>query len=221
MLYFIKFVICSERTRKQRLVKDIALDVDVRMPDSSIAKIVGLSKQLTNYRIKRLEKQKVIFSYYPVIDHTKLGLQLYRIALKLENLTKEKGQEMISYLKDHAGWMVSVLGNWDIWMAIYAKNEFEFMRFWNNFYEKYSTYVENRWISLMTKFLNFERSFIYPQKKNGDRNFTIGKHPKILPVDDIDLAILKELTKNARQTSLELSKRLTKLRELLNTGSKN
>ena len=186
----------------------LALDMDARASDSSIAKIVGLSKQLTNYRIKRLEKQEIVLSYYPVIDHTQLGLQLYRIALKLENLTKEKEQEMINYLKDHSAWMVSVLGNWDIWMAIYAKNEFEFMKFWNNFYEKYGAYIENRWISLMTKFLNFERSFIYPQKKNRDRKLIIGENPKILPLTTVDLTILKELTKNARQTSLELSKKI-------------
>ena len=186
----------------------LALDMDARAPDSSIAKIVGLSKQLTNYRIKRLENQEVILSYYTVIDHIKLWLQLYRIALKLENVTKEKEQEIISYLKNHTGWIVSVLGKWDIWMAIYAKNEFEFMKFWNCFYEKYGSYVENRWISLMTKFLNFERSFIYPQKKNRDKRFVIGENQKILLLNDVDLVILKELTKNARQTSLELSKKI-------------
>src|SRR3989338_7862774 len=89
----------------------IALDMDARKPDSSIAKIVGLSKQLTNYKIKRLEKLKLIESYYQVIDHTKLGLQLYRIALKLENVTKEKEHEILNYLKNHASWIVSVLGN--------------------------------------------------------------------------------------------------------------
>ncbi|MBU0456930.1 MAG: Lrp/AsnC family transcriptional regulator [Nanoarchaeota archaeon] len=186
----------------------LALDMDARKPDSSIAKIVGLSKQLTNYRIKRLEKLNIIESYYPVIDHTKLGLQLYRIALKLENVTKEQEQEIISYLKEKASWMVSVLGEYDIWMALYVKNEFDFMNFWKNFYEKYGYYVESRWISLMTKFLNFERSFIYPKKKNRDRKFILGENPEILTLDQIDSKILQELTKNARQTSLELSKKI-------------
>jgi len=186
----------------------LALDMDTRKPDSSIAKIVGLSKQLTNYRIKRLEKLKVIESYYPVIDHTKLGLQLYRIALKLENVTKEKEQEIITYLKDQASWMVLVLGEYDLWMALYAKNELDFMSFWNNFYEKYGYYVGSRWISLMTKFLNFERSFIYPKKKNRDKIFALGENPEILALDKIDLNILQELSKNARQTSLELSNKI-------------
>jgi len=186
----------------------LALDMDARKPDSSIAKIVGLSKQLTNYRIKRLEKLNIIESYYPVIDHTKLGLQLYRIALKLENVTKEKEQEIINHLKEKASWMVSILGEYDIWMALYVKNEFDFMNFWNSFYEKYGYYVESRWISLMTKFLNFERSFIYPKDKNRDRRLILGESPEILNLDQIDSNILQELTKNARQTSLELSKKI-------------
>ena len=186
----------------------LALDMDARKPDSAIAKIVGLSKQLTNYRIKRLEKQDIILSYYPVVDHTKLGLQLYRIAIKFENTTKEKEQEISEYLKKHASWIVSVLGEYDIWMAKYSKNEFEFMKFWNDFYENYGYYVKRRWISLVTKFINFERSFIYPEKMNRDRKIVLGESPEIIKLDKVDHQILKELTENARQTSLELSQKI-------------
>ncbi|MBI2147765.1 Lrp/AsnC family transcriptional regulator [Candidatus Woesearchaeota archaeon] len=192
--------------KDQRIL--LALDMDARKPDSSIAKIVGLSKQLANYRIKRLEKKNIIQSYYAVIDHTKLGLQLYRIALKLENATKEKEQEILNYLKEHASWIVTVLGPWDIWMALYTKDEYQFMEFWNNFYEKYGYYLENKWVSLMTKFLNFERSFIFPKKKNRARNFVLGETHSELTLDKIDVQILQELTKNARCTSLELAEKI-------------
>tara|TARA_Y100000310_G_C20613410_1_gene779254 strand:+ start:604 stop:1578 length:975 start_codon:yes stop_codon:yes gene_type:complete len=187
----------------------LALDMGARKTDSSIAKIVGLSKQLANYRIRRLEEGEIIKSYYPVIDHTKLGLQLYRIAIKLGNATKEKEQEIISYLKDNTSWMVSVLGEYDIWMSVYAKNEFEFMKQWNKFYDNYGYYVESRWISLMTNFSIFERSFIYPKSKNRDKKFVLGENPEIIKLDKIDLQILKELTKNARQTSLDMSKKIS------------
>ncbi len=186
----------------------LALDMDARRPDSSIAKIVGLSKQLANYRIKRLEKQKIIQSYYAVIDHTKLGMQLYRIALKLENATKEKEQEILNYLKEHASWIVTVLGPWDIWMALYTRDEYQFMDFWNKFYEKYGYYIENKWVSLITRFLNFEHSFIYPKKKNRTRKFVLGEKPSKINLDKIDTQILQELTKNARQTSLELAEKI-------------
>ena len=186
----------------------LALDMDARKPDTQISKIVGLSKQITNYRIKRLEKKQVIQAYYPVIDHTKLGLKLYRIALKLENATKEKEEEILNYLKQHASWITSVLGVWDISMGLYVKEEYGFMDFWNTFYEKYGFYVEKRWISLMTTFWNFERSFILPKKKNRNKQFILGEKPQLVKIDKIDEKIMIELTKNARQTTLEIAKKI-------------
>jgi DNA-binding Lrp family transcriptional regulator len=183
----------------------LALDMNARKPDTQISKIVGLSKQITNYRIKRLEKQQIIQSYYPVIDHTKLGLKLYRIALKLENTTKDKEIEILNYLKKHASWITSVLGVWDISMGIYVKDEYDFMKFWKTFYEKYGFYIEDRWISLMTLFWNFERSFIFLKKKDRAKQFILGEQPEKVKIDLIDEKIMQELTKNARQTTLDIA----------------
>ena len=186
----------------------LALDMDGRKPDTQVAKIVGLSKQITNYRIKRLEKQQIIQSYYPVIDHSKLGLKLYRIALKLENATKGKEEEILNYLKKHASWITSVLGIWDISMGLYVKDEYDFMDFWNKFYEKYGSYIEKRWVSLMTQFWNFERSFLLPKNKNRTKQFILGEKPELIKIDSIDEKIMLELTKNARQTTLEIAKKI-------------
>jgi DNA-binding Lrp family transcriptional regulator len=186
----------------------LAMDMNARKTDTQIAKEVGLSKQITNYRIKRLEKKKIIQGYYPVIDHTKLGLKLYRIALKFENVTKEKEKELVEYLKKEASWISSVLGEWDISMGSYFKDEYEYMKFWNTFYEKYGTYVEKNWVSLMTTFWNFERSFILPEKKNRDKKFVLGENPSEVKIDKVDENIMKELTKNARQTTLDIAKKV-------------
>jgi len=186
----------------------LALDMDARKPDTQIAKDVGLSKQVTNYRIKRLEEKEIIKSYFPVINHLKLGLKLYKICLKIENVDNEKEKEIIKYLTQHASWIVTILGPWDIAFGIYAKDEYDFMEFWNKFYDKYGYYVEDRWISLMTIFWNFERSFIFPKKKNRKKMFVLGKSSSVKKLDMIDKKIIIELTKNARQTSLELAKKI-------------
>ncbi len=186
----------------------MALDMDARAAESTIAKRVGLSKQMVNYRIRRMEKKGVILSYYPVIDHNKLGLKLFRIALKFENLTKEKETEMISFLKGRSSWMVSVLGNWDIWMALYAKDENEFMAFWNEFHDRYSYYINSRWVSIMVKFWNYEKSFIIPKKDPARKEILIGLSSQNTAIDDKDKAILKEMSSDARKTSLDISKKL-------------
>jgi len=187
----------------------LALDMDARKSDSRIAKEVGLSAQVTNYRIKQLQKKGIIKSYYPVIDHTKLGLKLYRIGIKLENATKQKEKEILDYLMLHSSWIVSALGQWNILMATYVADEFEFMRFWRAFFQKYGYYVKDQWISLMTKFWNFERSFLLPESMNRKRVIIIGKDANVTNrIDGIDKKILKELTQNARQTSLDIAKKI-------------
>ena len=59
------------------------LDMDARQPISAIAKKVGLSKEVVNYRIKQLEKKKVIREYYTVLNITKLGLIFCRLFMRL------------------------------------------------------------------------------------------------------------------------------------------
>ncbi len=49
------------------------LDEDARLSNTQIAKKVGLSKPAVEYRLKRFEKNNIIFSYYTVVNFTKLG----------------------------------------------------------------------------------------------------------------------------------------------------
>lgn len=186
----------------------LILDTNARATNSQIAKQVGLSKQLTSFRIKRLEKNNIIKSYSAVIDHAKLGLKPFRVYLKLENTTLKKETEILNYLKLYAGWMASVLGNWDISFAIYSKDEYDFQEFWENFLKEFRYYIKESKISLITEFLNFEKSFIFPEQKNRKKIFILGKKSPQEKLDKIDVQIIKELSVNARIPILELSKKI-------------
>ena len=62
-----------------------------RQPLSAIAKKVGLSREVVNYRIKQLEEKKVVLGYYTVLDTAKLGLMYCRMFLKyrkIENISE-------------------------------------------------------------------------------------------------------------------------------------
>lgn len=53
-----------------------ALAVNARMPNSDLARLVGLSAPSTSERVKRLEDSGVIRGYHAEIDPTALGLSL-------------------------------------------------------------------------------------------------------------------------------------------------
>ena len=65
------------------------LDENSRLSNSQIAKKVGLSKPAVEYRLQRFHKNNIIFSYYTVIDFTKLGY-LARAKVLLKTTPQER-----------------------------------------------------------------------------------------------------------------------------------
>ena len=84
------------------------LDINSRQASSEIAKKVGLSKQVVNFRIKRLIKEKLISFFYTVIDISKLGFTVHKIFLRLQNIDSEKEKALINFLVKHHNVLVLV-----------------------------------------------------------------------------------------------------------------
>src|SRR3989338_1366766 len=64
-----------------------------------IAKKLGISDKTVKYRIKRLEKNKVILGYMVVLDYAKIGYTWYKVFMQLQDLSAEKYLQLISFLK--------------------------------------------------------------------------------------------------------------------------
>jgi len=60
------------------------LDINSRQSNSDIAKKVGLSKEVVNYRIKRLEKEGIIKGYYTVLDFYKASKKVFLLSFARE-----------------------------------------------------------------------------------------------------------------------------------------
>lgn len=72
---------------------------DARMPLIEIAKGCNISAKVVAYRIKRMEKVKIIEAYRPILNHIRLGFTYYKIFISLNNTTKEGLQKVKMYLK--------------------------------------------------------------------------------------------------------------------------
>ena len=64
------------------------LGEDVRMPVSHIAQTVGSTAITITTRLKRLRNSGVIEGFSVLIDHSKIGFQLYRIDIELKEYRK-------------------------------------------------------------------------------------------------------------------------------------
>lgn len=109
----------------------VQLDQNARQTDAGMAKAVGLSKQVVNYRIQQLHKAGIVTSIYTIVNVGKLGLDSYYLFFQLENINKKQEEELLKKISvlDYIGWLVSGTGRWDVVMLVYANSVSAFDRF--------------------------------------------------------------------------------------------
>jgi DNA-binding Lrp family transcriptional regulator len=199
---------------KMRLdIKDLQIlhemDTNCRQPIIEIAKKVRLSKDTVLYRIRKLEKEKIILRYQAYINHGKLGYMSTRINIKLQNTTPEKEKEIIEFINNQpiVGFFASVEGNIDLMIWVLVKSVNELNNFWNNLTERYQNYMEKTETGIYTKIVHYPRAFFLKNKKNTKQMIFTSMDEKE-KVDKTDLEILKILTKNARENIVSIAQTL-------------
>ena len=78
------------------------LDLDARQSLTQIGKKVGLKKDVVSYRINRMQDQGIIKNFYTVIDTFKLGYNVFRIYLQLQDVPRDIKKEIISLISLYA-----------------------------------------------------------------------------------------------------------------------
>lgn len=179
------------------------LDKNVRVSNVQIAKRTRLSKEVVQYRIKKLEQSKIINHYWALVHR---GYSYtYKILIKNRNLAKQKKKEFIEFVtkQKRVAWFAETEGNFDFIITIYAKDDIEFLSIAEKIFENFGSYFQERHILKSTflymtndKFLS-NGKFLYVYKLN---------HTTPIPAhDEIDDKILTEISLNSRIRFTELT----------------
>ena len=93
----------SERIEVDELDKKILhiLCSEGRIALINVAKKIGESAKVIAYRIKNLEKKKVIEGYRPIIDYGKIGFTYYKLFISLNRISKEEIAKLKSYIRNN------------------------------------------------------------------------------------------------------------------------
>ncbi len=185
------------------------LDVNARQSNAQIAKKVGLSKEVVNYRTKRLEKEGFIQGYHVIINFWKLGYQTIRVYLKLIDASPSDRQNLINYLvKNHSVlFVLKTEGEFDIGFGVTVKNLLSFELFFKEIEKKFKQFIIKKYISVYTHIFHFHRAYFLSKKRDDSDSIVISEEPLIF-YDDKDISILKLVANNARMSLLEISKKL-------------
>ncbi|MBI4451825.1 Lrp/AsnC family transcriptional regulator [Candidatus Woesearchaeota archaeon] len=184
------------------------LSLNGRASVASIAKKVGLSKQVVKYRLENLEKNKVIEGYYAILNINKLGYLYNRVFFKFQNVNPEKENEIIKICSSHKkiGWVAQIDGDWDFGFVVWAKDTIEFEEVLDEILNKFGEFFEDKFISVSTRIYHFKYKFFLDSKDSTE--LVLGGKIKEPEIDELDYNILGILTKNARKSLLEIGEEL-------------
>ncbi len=176
---------------------------DSRMPVTQLAKKVGVSREVANYRLSKLKEDKVILNFVTEINLARLG---YIGAAVFANVKATRQKEFIGFLGScsFASWVAELAGVWSCGLSVYGKTNDELDEKFLTIYEGFKTDIIDHRFTLHRRSLFFyEKYFGAPPKPEKHKRHTEYK------LDVKDKLILKELALNSRISSVELAKKVS------------
>ena len=193
------------------------MDKDCRQASTQIAKKVGLSTEVVNYRIKRFEKENVITQYQVALNLSKLGIIQFKILISFQHMNSEKLEKIIKKLDQNKNvkWIVSCKGNWDLLIALEANSLQEIDKVKDNVLEIFQDYINKKTISICTYAEVYNRDFLL-EKHIADRIRILVSDEKEVRLDELDMKILKKLANNARKSIVDIASEIKTSARIVN-----
>jgi len=180
-----------------------------RTPVTQLAKKLKVSREVANYRLNNLIKNKIILNFVTEINIEKLG---YAGAAVFINVKATKQKEFREFL-DKCGfvsWVAEHSGVWNYGLSIIGRTNEELDKKFLVLYNKFKNDILNHRFTLHRKSTFFYEKYfsnVIDEKKEKQKG-KIKKANTTHKADNKDKIILKELSKNSRIDSVELSKKI-------------
>ena len=86
---------------------------------------LNLTRDVINYRLKKLARDAIISQYRILINLDKINHKLYKIILRLHSLTPEKEKQFNMYIASHPHGVqyLKLVGSWDVELEFEVKDD--------------------------------------------------------------------------------------------------
>ncbi|MGV8087128.1 MAG: Lrp/AsnC family transcriptional regulator, partial [Candidatus Woesearchaeota archaeon] len=98
----------------------VELMQDSRSSITLLAKKVRSSREVVNYRIKKLEEQKIILEFITEINIEKLGFNMASLFLSIKSHREEEFKKFIKSC-NYVAWSSVFSGTWNLGIGIYGR----------------------------------------------------------------------------------------------------
>ena len=181
-----------------------ALSKDCRTSLTQIAKAVGVSREVADYRIKKLVKTGIIKSFCADVNLQALGYTKHVVYLELKNVDKDKEEQIFKLLKQNKfiSWIVTSTGKWSIIFDLHSKNTQHLSQLIKELKKELGNYFGEYEIVTLENYHYFHSKFF------GEKETIQKKKTKDITLDETDSSLLKILRNNARIDYVTLSKEI-------------
>ncbi|MEK6960935.1 MAG: Lrp/AsnC family transcriptional regulator [Nanoarchaeota archaeon] len=179
------------------------LDQDSSQPVSTLAKRLKRSKEVVNFRIHRLEKEKILLGCSAIVDMAKLGYFTFRIYLRWQNMTLHEKQKFHERLaRKENVWTTTVLhGRWDFAFFVGIKSDRyieTFHNLWNELMKSYKDKIAETKIAIYAPVHNFNKRFFIDFEVPEDPVERVHGRGPLIDFDDLDERIILAYSRDVR-----------------------
>ena len=183
------------------------LSVNAKTPIKQLAKGIRLSESSAIYRIEKLKQDGILLGTTAIVNSYLLGYSGFRAYVFLMGTTKTQEDEIVSWLvkQKEASVVATTLDFREIGIMSWVKSSASFSGFIRNLKEKYGKFIASLQIFPYVGTIYYPRNYLVTQES---ASATVVRPVGSVSCDDLDLAILRELSVDCRKSCLEISSKL-------------
>jgi Lrp/AsnC family leucine-responsive transcriptional regulator len=125
------------------ILKELSKNARINIVD--LAEKTKLSRDIINYRLKKLTNEKIIVQYRCYLNLQKLGVNHYKIVFRTKNFDEQSEKEIKSYVTQHkkATQFLKLIGSWDLEIEFETENEDELYKILTDIRKRFSNVIRD------------------------------------------------------------------------------
>ena len=127
----------------KKILKELSKNARINIVD--LAEKTKLSRDIINYRLKKLIKEKIIVQYRCYLNLQNLGVNHYKIIFRTKNLDGQFEKEIKSYVTQHkkATQFLKLIGSWDLEIEFETENGDELYKILTEIRKRFSNVIRD------------------------------------------------------------------------------
>lgn len=186
------------------------LDINCRTPLSKMAKKLRIGRNVLDYRIKKLEKEKIITNYICSVNLGKLGYKTYKVYCRMKSMTLPKEKDFIEFIKGEKKVIhfLKTEGSFDYAFVIASQNIRELDLFLTEVKTRFREILHDYFVSIVVSSKIFKlHKLLLGEKQEMIKFDKYTEDHKEIDLDEKDKKILKVLSQEANISLINLSEK--------------